>query len=243
MPLVPRHGGDDLCRQQGRRSAQSQIPDGARRSGRKPRPLQPVWRLGLARDDHLRARRHGDREAARLHSAKAHGEFARGYHRGPVSRPVGRRRARSRAGGVAASDSGAAHRSCRPQRLRLRHRECGLGQHAQIHRRRQHGPSARRRRERRHGSGEERASHARCRAQPDRSRMGRHLSIFRRARLEIAALREDHVVPGERFAQLRPSLRIVEGAARSRRRARHRALSLEVAECRGRLLHEPRCRR
>ena len=33
--------------------------------------------------------------------------------------------------------------------------------------------------------------------------VGRHLSIFRRSRLEVAALREDHVVSGERLAPIR----------------------------------------
>ena len=57
----------------------------------------------MARDHRLRARRHGDREAARLYPAGADGRFASGDHRGSVSGAVGFCRARNRAGRIAAA--------------------------------------------------------------------------------------------------------------------------------------------
>src|SRR5438874_518122 len=50
VPLVPRHGEDDLRQSGGQRIAGREISAGAGRSGRQPRSVEPLWRLGLAGD-------------------------------------------------------------------------------------------------------------------------------------------------------------------------------------------------
>ena len=61
VPLVPRHGEDDLRQSRGQGIGR-EISAGAGRSGRQPRSVEPLWRLGLAGDHRVRPRRHRDRQ-------------------------------------------------------------------------------------------------------------------------------------------------------------------------------------
>ena len=129
VPVVPRHEPRHL-----RRPRRPQVParalhPGARRPGQPARHLAALRALGLAGHDHLRARRHGDRQAARVLLAAVLHAGAGGDGEGPVARRL--RHARWTGAGTHAgplAHRGAARRDPRLHRPVVRRRERRVGQ-------------------------------------------------------------------------------------------------------------------
>ena len=85
VPVVPRHEPRDLGQPRGARRAEGQVHPGLRRPGQPARHLAALRALGLARHHHLRARRHRDRQAARLLFAAVLHPDPEGDDRGPLA--------------------------------------------------------------------------------------------------------------------------------------------------------------
>ncbi len=225
MPLVPRHGEDDLRQSRGQGIAGREISPGAGRSGRQPRSVEPLWRLGLAGDHRVRPRRHRDRQDQGIYRAGADAGAAQGHHRRSLARTVGRRSLRGEAVDLRLPRQGTARRADEECRRILRGKTRRLGREPEIHRRRQHGSCDHPRRGRRRHGDQARPADARCRHCADRSGLGRRVSVFRSGLLDPCAFRKDHVVPGAVSPAIQPGLCAVEGSEISCRRTQHRTLS------------------
>ena len=91
VPLVPCHGEDDLRQSRGQGIAGREISTGAGRSGRQPRSVEPLWRLGLAGDHRVRPGWQRARQDQGLYRAGADAGVAEGDHRRSHARPLGHR--------------------------------------------------------------------------------------------------------------------------------------------------------
>ena len=108
VPVVPRHEPRDLGQPGRARRAEGPFHPGLCRPGQPARHLAALRALGLARHHHLRARRHGDREAARLLLAEI-------LHPGPRRDDQGSLAGRLRHAGRPRARAHARHRPHRPR--------------------------------------------------------------------------------------------------------------------------------
>src|SRR5262249_37056323 len=122
VPLVPRHGGDDVPGSRGDPADPRTLRGAARGSGLAARSLQPLRGLRLAGDHHLRRERARARQVRGIHPTGTHADAARGRRRRSDAGPLGTaRRAASDLGGVARRAlSGAAKGPRRAARAALR---------------------------------------------------------------------------------------------------------------------------
>ncbi len=211
VPLVPRHGKDDLCEPASAGIAGVEISAGPRRPGRQPGSREPLWRLGLAGDDRVRPRRHRDRQDQGLYRAGADAGPAQGHHRRSLARTFGRRGLRGQTVRLGLPQQAGTRRTDEKFRRILGRQARRLGREPEIHRRRQHGPCDHPRRGRRCHRDQARAADAGRRDRADRSGVGRRVPVFRNRLLDPPAFRKDHVVPGAVSAAIQPGLRAVEG--------------------------------
>jgi hypothetical protein len=94
VPLVPRHGGDDLQGSRGRLAHPDALRARARGPGRAARPVEPLRGLRLAGHRRLRFQGPGAGQVPGLHRARAHARAAARGDRGPDARTLRRERRR-----------------------------------------------------------------------------------------------------------------------------------------------------
>ncbi len=133
VPVVPRHEPRHLGQRRRAGNAQGSFHSGLCRPGQPARRIAALRTLGLARHHHLRTRRHGDREAARLLLAQVPDPDPRRDDQGSLAGRLRQvRRPREGAHSLDRTDRGAKKRDpglprqgLRPRQRRLEQEQAG----------------------------------------------------------------------------------------------------------------------